>query len=348
MRARTLILWVAVLPLMGIMLAPGLVSAAAAGPQFSLKPVHADPADPVTKSYFVLDTAPGKVIQSSVLVSNTGESAGTARLYAVDATTGATSGAVYPNAGAAPREVGSWIHLDQSTVTLDPGQSRVISFTVTVPSTAQAGQHLGGIVAEDMDVRRPQGNHSLQLNVVLRSVIAVQVNVPGPPVYKIAITGVSTGGSAGHQTLLIGLRNDGNRMVKPKGMLSVVDTQGHQVQHIPLSLDTFVPQTAIHYPVYVRKQALGAGKYQATIDLTYGPKQHVSATMPFTVTKADVSQVFSSQPTIAPPASLQSERPGPQRVGWWSRWWPAVAGAIGGLILITLVVAGGVWYRRRV
>ena len=62
---------------------------------FALKPLKYDPALTATKSYFILDAKPGDVIHDQIRVVNTGGRTGTAYLYAVDATTGQTSGAVY-------------------------------------------------------------------------------------------------------------------------------------------------------------------------------------------------------------------------------------------------------------
>lgn len=336
----------AVLIVLALALGWAVAGAADGGPQFSLRPTQADPNIPATKSYFIFNAAPGKDVRNAVLVRNSGTTTGTAHLYAVDGKTGQTSGAVYPSEGSSPHDVGAWIHLDRSTITLKPGEQQAVAFTVTIPPSADVGQHLGGIVAEDSDVRRPDHKQGLQINVVLRAVIAVQVNLPGTPVYNVTVGDITASGSSNHQTLVIHMRNAGNQMVKPKGRLTVVDSEGHEVQSLPLTLDTFVPQTAIEYPVFVRGQALGAGKYRATVELSYGTSDHLTTTVPFTITKSQVSQVFGSQPPVAPPASLSDRQRSAETTGWWSQWWPVVAGGVGAVVIIGLA-AGGIWYRRR-
>src|SRR5437899_2587462 len=64
-------------------------------PIFGVQPVHYDPNQPVTKAYFVFDTHLGTVLDNSVRVTHNGTATGTVSLYAVDATTGQTSGTVY-------------------------------------------------------------------------------------------------------------------------------------------------------------------------------------------------------------------------------------------------------------
>src|SRR4051794_20804964 len=116
--------------------------AAQTGATFALKALGAG-----KTGYYVYESAPNGVIHGRVRVVNAGDAPGTASLAAVDATTGATTGAVYEQAAKDKADVGAWVTLDRQQVTLDPGASAVVNFTVTVPSDARRGDHLGGIVA---------------------------------------------------------------------------------------------------------------------------------------------------------------------------------------------------------
>ena len=89
-----------------------------------------------------------------IRVVNTGGRTGTAYLYAVDATTGQTSGAVYLSRQSPKRDVGAWIRLSQSNVTLAPGKNAVVDYTIRIPATVRPGDHLGGIVAENSQVQQ--------------------------------------------------------------------------------------------------------------------------------------------------------------------------------------------------
>jgi Bacterial protein of unknown function (DUF916) len=119
-------------------------SAAVGDASFALKPITYDPALTVTKSYFVLVARPGAVIQDRIRIVNTGGRTGTAYLYPVDATTGQTSGAVYLSRQSPRHDVGAWIRLARSTVTLGPGKDVVVPFTIRVPLSIRPGDHLGG------------------------------------------------------------------------------------------------------------------------------------------------------------------------------------------------------------
>lgn len=308
-------------------------------PNFALQPVVYDPSEPVTESYFVFDSKPGLVIKSRVRVTNTGTMRGSASLYPVDATTGQTSGAVYLNQGDPRKDVGAWITLGAQQVTLDAGQSQIISFQVTIPGTVRPGQHLGGIVAENLtQSSSPQSNSAIQIKVKNLTIIAVQVNLPGTAIEQLAATGVKAGGQNSYQQLLLGLNNTGTIMLKPYGTLQVSTTQGKVLKNISLKLDTFLPQTAINYPIAITGQALGAGDYQATLTLMYGHGQVLHYTIKFTVTQQQVTQVFSTNTskTQAPPG-LGGEGSG------FSLWQLILV--VGGVFAILWVV-GNTVYRR--
>ena len=274
-------------------------------PRFGLQPVLYDPSNPLTKSYFIFDDKPGIVVSSRVRVSNNGTASGSVSLYAVDAATGQNSGAVYLNRDAPRNDVGAWISLGVQHITLDPGQSQVVPFQVTIPRTVRPGQHLGGIVAENLtqqsNTTRPkQSSGTFKINIKNLTIIAVQVNLPGTPVEQLAAAGTQIGGENGYQQLLVGLSNTGTVMLKPSGTLQVTDAQGHVVEHFALKLDTFLPQTAINYPVNITGPALGVGDYQATLNLAYGHGKVLHSTSKFSITRQQLRQIFHSGKTQAP------------------------------------------------
>ena len=198
--------------LAGLLPAP----AVAQGATFSITPT-------TRAGYFIFNSAPGSVIHGQVHVVNVSSVSGQAKLYAVDATTGQTSGAVYQSQTAPRRSVGSWIKLASTTVSLGPHGGTQVGFTVDVPAGATAGQHLGGLVVAPIKATATstakRGSHTFHVNINEIAVVAVQVDLPGALVRKIGITGVSASGRPGYQTLLIGLSNTGNALVKGSGTI---------------------------------------------------------------------------------------------------------------------------------
>lgn len=258
--------------------------------------------------YFVLAGRRGATIHGAVRVLNVGNRKGSASLYAVDGTTGQTSGAVYRSRQQKRKGVGAWLRLSKTRVTLAPGAMKSIPFTVRVPSKASAGQHLGGIVVQ---ASAPQSKtvgktrrSSFRIKIQELSVVAVQVKLPGRRVVKMAITSLRPSAIPGHQDLLIGLSNLGNVLLKGKGSLTVVDSSGKRLKHRAFPLDTFVPHTHIDFPVYTAGKALPVGSYEGTVAITYRGHRLVR-TFLFKITAADNKQVFGS-PAVQAIASSNS------------------------------------------
>jgi hypothetical protein len=283
--------------LLGLLAIP-VANASAAGPTFSLKP-----ASPAPLGYFVLKGKPGGTVRGKVEVLNVGSKAGTTNLYAVDATTGETSGAVYRSKGEPRRDVGRWISISSQTLSLGPGESRIVSFAVHVPDDAKPGQHLGGLVAQRSSSTVKGGSkeggkgngkeNSFKIKINALSVLAVQVDLPGPERPKMALSGIEAGNQPGHQSILLGIGNTGNVLVKGAGSVKVATRSGRQVLKQSFNLDTFVPQTHIDFPVYVEGKALRTGRYRGTVTVNYEGRS-LTRSFPFTISKEDTRQVFGT------------------------------------------------------
>jgi Bacterial protein of unknown function (DUF916)/Protein of unknown function C-terminal (DUF3324) len=274
-------------------------SALAAGASFALRPVTFDPKVPATSSYFIFGGKRGKTITSEVRVTNAGDQQGVAYLYPVDATTGQTSGTVYLSRKNKRRDVGRWLRLGAQSVTLAPGESRVVSFRFTIPRNVRAGDHVGGIVAENARLKtgaKAQGNKGrggFRISIRELTIVGVEVQLPGGKP-KLSVTGVKAGGQTGNQAVLLGLANTGGVLLKPRGRVSVRDSHGRTVKKRALSLDTLIPATKIDYPVYFPGKPLRPGKYKVRIDLSYLGKQlHVTKTLD--ISKKNVTRVFGSR-----------------------------------------------------
>jgi WxL Interacting Protein, peptidoglycan binding domain len=301
----------------------------AAAPQdasFALRPVLYDPALTATKSYFILAAKPGATIQDRVRIVNTGGKTGTAFLYPVDATTGKTSGAVYLSRSAHRRDVGAWLSIAQPKVTLAPGQNVIVPFTVHVPRSARPGDHLGAIVAENAQLQKATGDGALRIRIKHLTIVAVELQLPGPAVGRVVATGVRAGGGHGYQYVYLHLASTGTALIKAAATLIVRDDAGHVVARRSIQLDTFVPGTAIDYPALLPQQALKPGKYTAEVRLRssdarvpgYGkeaaPPFDDTRTFPFRVTSKEQTQVFAGAAPVTPtegtakPADSKSSR----------------------------------------
>lgn len=289
---------------------------AATGPEggatFSLRPVHYDPAHPETQSYFVLDLVAGAGLRNEVRVANTGPAAGTVRLYTVDATTGQNSGAVYAGRDSAPQDTGAWVTLDETELTLGPGEERLVGFSVRAPEGTRPGEHLGGIAAEGVTPSVANAGAGVQITMQTRTVVGVLVNIPGPRVDKVVIENIQAETRAGYQVLRIGLRNEGTHMARLLGNLDLADAAGHPLAQIPLKLDYLLPGTAISYPLAIPGRALAAGNYKVSLNLGFGEGGTAAYAAPLDITTEQVRELYEARGQelpAAPEGQTQSAPP---------------------------------------
>ena len=315
--------------MMALVTAPAAI---AGGASFAVRPVTFRPSVPATQSYFIFDAAPGRTIRSEVRVTNAGTATGSALLYPVDAVTGQTSGAVYLSRTARRRDVGRWTRLDVTKVTLAPQKSTVIRFTVTVPASVSPGSHLGGIVAENLAIdatKKKRARNSFQIRVRHLSIVALEVNLPGAQVEQLGLGTVTAGSTGSFPTAQLALRNAGTLILKPSGKIRIATMGGRAIEQQQLHLDTFIPRTAIDYPVVLPKR-LRAGRYRAEVTLGYGHGRLLRATRTLNISDAQAQHWLAGS---APAAASSSADSGGIGVVPWIVTAVAIGFAVGGIAL---------------
>ena len=115
-------------------------------------------------------------------------------------------------------------------------------------------------------------------------------------------------------------------------------------------MDLLLPGTEIDYPVLLPGKALVAGKYGATIALTYassalgyrrspGREQRVTRTFGFEVTSGQYTTLFKGVPPVRRPARAKASQSASPLL-----W---LAAGLGALVLLLVAVAVAVVVRRR-
>lgn len=253
-----------------VVLALALVSGSASaqtgdgGISFGIRPTKAYEDRPETFSYFSYELTPGAQVTDEALVMNSGSVPIILKLYAADGITAQNGGTAFTEQGKAStggsQGVSGWISLPVTEIALQPGQEVTVPFTLNVPPDAAAGHHVAGLVVEALpsEAALPtggEGEAQFAVNVIRRVGVAVVVDVPGPHVAGLEITGASLKEQDDQgATFVIAVHNVGNIFTKAEGFLMVTDTKLQPLITIPLSLDTILPGDAtifyITYPVH--------------------------------------------------------------------------------------------------
>lgn len=319
-------------------------AASAASPQPAVP--NLIPTNPGPLGYFQPTIPAGGTAGGSVTVANPSSQEATFDVYPVDGLTSDATGVVYSELGAPLSATGTWIHLSAATVTLPPGGSQKVTFSVDVPPTAFPGDHVGGIAAENPSPSSEgaSGGHGtgVALKVNTRVVVAVVVSVPGPAGVDIRLgTPAIEAQNGQRQVVTLPMHDVGGLLSKPFLTAGVAPcTGGAALATLSRQLDTFVPHTSIVYEWPLAPRVLPAGCYRVSASLS-----DQGRTLSDVGSAVRVSQAVARlTPTVIGPrrAGTPSAPRGSSRVGFDA----AAAGASACLALASLYLLL-FWRRRR-
>jgi hypothetical protein len=213
---------------------------------FSLEP-SSPAAHP--SGYFVISGTPGQTVDDSAVVRNLTEGTITVSLAAVDGATGLYGGITYGLPTDPVKNVGSWISLSETKVTLKPLETKQIPFTVNVPSDAPSGINVGALTAwipaADAGSTSTSEGFGAQIIIQTRRVVAVEVDLPGDSEPVLQITGITPTPRSSGMDLDVAIANTGHGLAKGTGSLDIPAIGFHK----DFTVESVLPGTSIAYPI---------------------------------------------------------------------------------------------------
>jgi hypothetical protein len=215
---------------------------------------------PGNRPFFGYDLAPGGTVTDYVGVTNLGTAPLTLRVYGSDAYNTTTGGYDLLPSGQAPVDVGSWLRLAQTTVTV-PARSRAdVPFTLAVPLNATPGDHAGGIVASITSSTADGTGHTTRLEQRVGSRIYLRVTGPLRPALRIEDLHADWAGGlvpfTGALTLSYTVRNTGNTRITATPRVAVTGPFGVPAgDRVLEALPELLPGSALRRTVTVPDRA---------------------------------------------------------------------------------------------
>ncbi len=169
---------------------------------FGGRPAYPQAGNPRTESIFVHTLNPGDTVEEGVLVVNNSAGRKTILVYGVDSTPSSGGAFACEQLSQTKDDVGAWITLKKSEVTLDPATNEIVPFTITVPKNAGVGEHNGCIITQEKLAKaEAKGGISLSFRTGLR----VAITIPGTLIRKLEIAGFD-----------VTRKDDGSFLLQPK------------------------------------------------------------------------------------------------------------------------------------
>jgi hypothetical protein len=227
---RLLAALLAVCGLLGAVLAIGLITSAPASADgdaaWAVRTAATDFGSNRQNYSYNLD--PGGRLEDALVVVNRGAAALDLAVYAADGYTTDAGQLDLVTKDASSKGLGLWVHSEQSSLTIQPGESATVPFVLTVPANAQPGDYMGGMVTS---LTRPDQTEGITVDRRLAVRILLRVGgelTPGMAVedLRVAYSGVANPFAKGDATVSYTIRNTGNALLKARQAVSVAGPFG--------------------------------------------------------------------------------------------------------------------------
>lgn len=177
------------------------------------KPAYPRADNPRTESIFVHTISPGIGQQDGVLVVNNSPDRKTVLVYAADSTPSTGGAFACKQFAEAKTDVGAWITLADSEITLEPGENMLIPFVILAPLDTGVGEHNGCILVQEKK-DKVEGQTGAVLSV--RTGLRVALTVPGEIVRNLEIVGFTMTPAKNGFLLQPLVKNTGNVSIDAK------------------------------------------------------------------------------------------------------------------------------------
>lgn len=244
-----------------------------------------DEKNSLTRSWFIYTLEPGEVKEAKVNVVNQSEEPVEVKIYPVDAVT-TKDGAFAPQSEDREKiDVGAWINMPTSELSLKPNETKVIDFTIKVPENAEVGDHMGAIIVQNKEI--PKTEEGTAMQVVNRVGARIYLTVPGEIIKELEFKDFSWKMEKGQVVFYLTLTNKGNVRISPKEEIKIRDKSGNTIDKIKIAGREVFPKDTIVLPTKWEKTT--AGKFTALATVSYD-KKILTKELSFVVEGAQESQ----------------------------------------------------------
>ena len=233
------------------------------------RPAYPNPNNARTQSIFIFELKPGQQASNAVLVLNNTNQAQTINLDSVDSELASGGNFTCRQAVEPKLDVGAWITLSSTNVTIAPFSNQVVPFTVMVPNShsISVGEHDGCITIQAVSqTAKPSNTSGIVLS--FRSAIRVVVTVPGKIIKKLSVLNVAVGTKSGNYIVSPVIKNEGNVSLDAYQTIRLVSIFGFSVTSSKEGSTPVLPQS-IASQEYTLKKPFWGGLYRARDVVSY-------------------------------------------------------------------------------
>lgn len=195
--------------------------------------------------------------------------------------------------GTKTHSIADWIDFDLKEFVLEPQESKLVNFEISVPEDAKPEGRYGTIIASAIGMAASESG----MIIVPRVGALVLLRVGGEAKEEVIVKSFSCSDYSQGQgiTFTMRLENKGVVHAKPEGSIIITDQQGKEVANLDLSDKYIMPDAAREIKVYLEEGELQTGGYAVNVVGHYG-KENIPLDSPeinFIVPSGKGLEVFS-------------------------------------------------------
>lgn len=235
----------------------------------------------VTPPTFELSANPGDSLKNSIRVDNLTDTSLNVTTALKNFTALGEEGQVGLSEEESSFSLASWIKMDPEATEIPAKGSRIFTFTIQVPATAEPGGRFGSIVFKT-DIKSLEGSGMAigqEVGALIMLRIAGEVS---EQVHIEAFAPVRSFQEYGPVAFETRIKNTGNVHAKPTGTITITNFFGQEVATIPIEAKNVLPGAVRKLSSTWDVTSLFS-KYTATLSLQYGNQQILTASTSFTV-----------------------------------------------------------------
>nr|WP_255316811.1 DUF916 domain-containing protein [Nesterenkonia sp. Act20] len=253
-------------------------------------------------SYFALTMEPGESQELTFAQANNGEAELDVIVYPADAYTLVNGGFGARESGSETTGTTTWLDYGSEELTLQAGQTRESSITLTVPPETPPGQYITSLVLQNAEPL--EGSGDVALNQTVRQAMPITIEVPGELDPAFELGGASHKHAASRSVIEVELTNTGTAHLEPAGDFTIKDEGGETVSEASVALGDVIAGTQTTVEVTL-DGALEPGEYTASGSMTDADSE---------ISAALEGQRFTVEEAAVPPSdntnAEQSDLPG--------------------------------------
>ena len=202
------------------------------------------------------DVAPGEVYSGQITVRNDSPEPAQAKIYQTDYMFYHDGSNFFEEPGTSPRSNAGWVQFNPAVLTLAPGESGVVNYVVTVPTTVvdkvPNGSYWSMLMIEGISKDSPESTlgktdrTQFGIRQVTRYAVQVASHIRTNAKIDIDIAGVElTKEALGQPILQLNFENSGNVLIVPETWIELYDTAGELARRIRGQQSRVYPGTSV-------------------------------------------------------------------------------------------------------